>query len=395
MMMTYQNTKTDFSTTDVFKWNVNIKDRYVVNQGGTSSGKTYAILQVLLFKAAQNQNSVITIVGQDFPNLRKGALRDFDNIVQQYPFSTWIGKPNKSTMVYPLFNGSVIEFATYGDEQDAKSGKRDYLFINEADGVSYPIFRQLAMRTGKQIFIDFNPSREFWAHTYLKGKKDCVFIYSTWRDNQYCPIEIVRDIEALKETSPELYKVYSLGRAGNLTGQVFPDVNIVPEFPKEAKNITYGLDFGYSNSRTALSKVGEFNGELYLQELIYERGLFNKDIAGKLKGLGLNHYSTIIADSAEPKTIAELNTLGFNVKGTTKGPDVKRAGIWKIKQFKINLTSDSINARKEKKNYIWKVNKDGEPLNEPIKAFDDFWDATRYAVQYMYLNDAKTLPKML
>ncbi len=393
--MTYQSTKIDFKTTDVFLWNYARKERYVVDQGSTSSGKTYAILQVLLCRSAQNPNSVTTIVGQDFPNLRKGALRDFDNIIQDFPFSTWVGRPNKTTMVYPLFNGSVIEFATYGDEQDAKSGKRDYLFLNEADGISYPVFRQLAMRTSKQIFIDFNPSREFWAHTYVKGKKDSVFIYSTWRNNQYCPVEIIRDIEALKETSPELYKVYSLGRIGNLIGQVFPDVNIVAEFPKEAKNITYGLDFGYSNSKTALAKVGEFNGELYLQELLYQTGLFNRDIAAKLKSLGLNKYSTIIADSAEPKTIAELNTLGFNVKGTVKGLDVKRAGIWKMKQFKLNLTADSTNARKEKKNYIWKTNKDGEPLNEPIKAFDDFWDATRYAVQYVYLHDVKRLPKML
>jgi len=373
------NSETWAKYTSVWAWNYKCSKRIVVNQGGTSSGKTYAILQTLLRRGAENPDSVISVVGQDFPNLRKGAIRDLETIIKKEPFSTWCLKPNKSSFTYPLFNGSLIEFVSFKDEQDAKSGKRDYSFFNEADGIPYPVYRQVAMRTKKQVFIDFNPSSEFWAHTHLQGRSDTQFFYSTYRENSECPVEIIDEIERLKFIDPELYKVYALGRRGNLTGQIFPNVEVVEEFPANAKWVTYGLDFGF-NSPAALVKIGFFNQGIYLKELIYEKGLTNKELSNRMKELKVRRNIPIIADSAEPKSIKDLKKLGWKVYPAVKGQDSVKAGIWKMKEYPLFITMDSINFKKEKKNYIWKTDKDGESTNTPVDAFNHCWDASRYAV---------------
>ena len=377
--MTLQSKPIAFQTTPVFQWNYEAKKRVVVNQGGSSSGKTCSILQVLLLRLMERPNQVCTVVGQDIPNLKKGALRDIERIFADCPdLARFVTGHNKADRTYTFLNGSVMEFTSYQDEQDAKSGKRDYLFVNEANGVAWEVYNQLAMRTSTQIFIDYNPTAAFWAHTRLMGHPDTVFFYSRYTHNPFAHPAIVAHIEAYKLNDPESWRVYGLGKTGAIQGLVFPSVTIVPELPAHYRKRAYGLDFGF-NHPTACALVQETEGELYLHEILYAYEQSNKQIAEALKAAGVAG-SVVWCDSAEPRTIAELRALGINAMAAKKGPDSITAGIKLMKAFKrINITADSTNARKEQQNYKYKQTKDGVYLDEPVDAWNHYWDAARYS----------------
>ena len=391
--MTLTSKQIAFKTTPVFQWNYEARARVVVNQGGSSSGKTYSILQVLLLRLMERPNLVCTVVGQDIPNLKKGALRDVERIFSDCPdLARFVVSQNKTDRVFNLSNGSVMEFTSYKDEQDAKSGKRDYLFVNEANGVQWEIYNQLAMRTATQIFIDYNPTAAFWAHTKLQGQPDTVFFYSRYTHNPFVHPAIVAHIEAYKQSDPESWRVYGLGKTGAIQGLVFPSVTIVPELPKHYRKRAYGLDFGF-NHPTACALVQETEGELFLHEIMYAYEQSNKQIADALKAAWVRD-SIVWCDSAEPRTIAELKVLGINAQPARKGPDSITAGIKLMKGFKrINITADSTNARKEQQNYKYK-SKDGGYLDEPVDSFNHFFDSTRYACT-MTWGKLGALPGML
>lgn len=364
-----------FQTTDVFKANKDATTDIVINQGGTSSGKTYAIVQNLFLHAIEEPNQVITVVGQDIPNLKVGALRDAENIVagsellQQY-----INSYNKSDRVFYFFNGSIIEFKSYDDWQDAKSGKRDYLFMNEVNGIPKPIFDELYFRTKRKTYLDYNPNTEFWVHSDLIGKPNVTLIISDHRHNTFLDQKIHDKIEAIED--PELWKVYARGLTGKLEGVIFRDYNIISNVSVDAKLIGYGLDFGFTNDPTALVAMYNQNGELVLDELIYETRLLNVDISNRLRELNIG--GTIIADSAEPKSIAELQSYGWMVEPAKKGNDSIRQSINTLKRYKINITQHSHNLKKEFNSYKWKQNKDGKLENIPVDFLNHGIDATRY-----------------
>lgn len=365
-----------FKTTDVFLSNRNATSDIIINQGGTSSGKTYSILQNLFLHAIENDRCIITVAGQDIPNLKVGPIRDAHNIIDNTEgFNNYILEFNKSDRVFTFVNGSIIEFKSYDDAQDAKQGKRDYLFLNEANGVDKIIWDELYIRTKKKSYIDYNPNNEFWVHTELIGKPNVTLIISDHRHNTFLDQKIHDKIEAIDD--PELYKVYARGLTGKLEGVIFRDYNVVSGVDPDAKLIGYGLDFGFSNDPTALIGLYTHSGELIIDELIYERGLLNIRISDLMRELGVN--GRIIADSAEPKSIAELGAYGWQIEGAKKGPDSIRQSINTLKRYKLNVTQRSSNLKKELNGYKWKQNKDGKLDNEPVDFLNHAIDALRYA----------------
>lgn len=373
--------------TDLYIANLEATEDVVINQGGTSSGKTYAILQVLFTLCYQERDLVITVAGQDLPNLKVGAIRDAADIVKDSEvLKEAIDSYNKSDFTYHFKNGSIIEFKSYADEQDAKSGKRDYLFLNEANGFKKKVYDQLQLRTRVRTFIDYNPDAEFWVHETLIGKEGVKLIISDHRHNRYVNDKTRRQIEALKEQDEEMWKVYARGLTGKIEGLIFRNYNIVGGIPFGAKLIADGLDFGFTNDPTAFLQVYEHGGELFISELIYETRMLNSDIAESLKSFSITRSEEIIGDSAEPKSIQELRNYGFNVVPAEKGQDSVKASINILKRYTLNITRDSVGILKEIKQYKWKMDKkSGKTLNEPV----DFMNHSIDALRYVALNKLK------
>ena len=367
-----------FQTSVIFERNYNSTAEVVVNQGGTSSGKTYSILQVLCLKAIAENDQVITVVGQDVPNLKSGALRDMQTIVASSPdIQSWIKGYNASDRIYTFHNGSIIEFKSYQDSQDAKSGKRDYFFLNEANGISYEIYSELAMRTKKQVFIDYNPNARFWVHDKLIGKEGVELIISDHRHNPFLPDIIRKKIEAIRSEDEELWKVYARGMTGKIEGLIYRNWGTIGTIPSDAHLIGYGMDFGFTNDPTAVVGVYRYNGELIIDEVMYHKGYTNQDISQYFTQSGIDRSVTIVADSAEPKSIEEIRRMGWRVEGANKGKDSILNGIDILKRFRLNVTNRSSNLLKELNAYKWKE-KDGNATNVPIDSFNHGMDALRY-----------------
>jgi phage terminase large subunit len=367
-----------FQTSVIFDRNYHSTAEVIVNQGGTSSGKTYSILQVLCLKAIGENDQVISVVGQDVPNLKSGALRDMQTIVASSPdIQSWIKGYNASDRIYTFHNGSIIEFKSYQDSQDAKSGKRDYFFLNEANGISYEIYSELAMRTKKKVFIDYNPNARFWVHDKLIGKEGVELIISDHRHNPFLPDIIRKKIEAIRSEDEELWKVYARGMTGKIEGLIYRNWGTIGTIPSDAQLIGMGLDFGFTNDPTACVLVYRYNGELIIDELLYHKGYTNQDISEFFTQSGINKSVSIVADSAEPKSIEELRRMGWRVEGANKGKDSILNGIDILKRFRFNVTNRSSNILKELNAYKWKE-KDGNATNVPIDSFNHGMDALRY-----------------
>lgn len=369
----------------------------VVNQGGTSSGKTYAIEQVLYCLACQTAKLVITVVAQDIPNLKAGALRDALTIYSDsQALQNMVKTYNKTDRIFEFNNGSVMEFKSYDNAQDAKSGKRDYLFINEANGISWDIYTELALRTKRRVFIDYNPNSGFWVHEQLIGKPGVQLIISDHRHNPFIDQSLRDKIESLKETDIELWKVYARGVTGKLTGLIFNNWYVCNQIPVNARLIAAGLDFGFTNDQTGCLQVYQQNGELWVNELFYETGLTNADIAAKFKALGMSKNEEIIADSAEPKSIEELKRMGWHVTAAKKGADSVKNSIDILKRYKINVTRNSVNLRNELSRYKWRVDKWGKTINEPVDTWNHLIDPLRYVAlnKLKVSSDAKLKSRM-
>lgn len=391
--------KDPFYASPVFLSNLQAEERIVVNQGGTWSGKTFSILQALFLltvttkyynEEGQKENIITTIVGQDVPNLTKGAITDFQNILEMlldslpesvhYLFNH---RYNSTKKTYYFANGSRLEFSSFKNWQDAKSGKRHFLFINEANGVPYKIYQQLQMRTRIRTFLDYNPDAPFWVHHHLKGKEGVKMIYSNLSHNKFVPDDVRKDLLALGEANKEFKKVYILGKTGATEGIIFPNVNWVQDMPDVYKKQCYGIDFGFTNDPTTLVRVVLSEGKLYAQCLIYQRGLTSSDIVEELQSLGIKKTTRIFADGASPMTIAELQKKGYRkVIGAKKGAGSVKAGIDLVKSYGTLNVVDNIHWRAEQLAYKWKEDRmSGEPTNEPEDKDNHLWDALRYAMQ--------------
>ncbi len=366
-------------TSVLFEANYNATEPIVVNQGGSSSGKTVCILQVLAIRAIQEPGCIITVCGQDIPNLKRGALRDFQQYVLcDEVISSKIMNFNKSERIYTFTNGSIIEFESYADEQDAKNGKRDYLFLNEAQGTPYNVYSQLQIRTKRQTFIDYNPSAEFWVHEKILTLPDTKrrLIISDYRHNPFCPQSIIENIESLKDIDNDLWKVYGRGLTGKIEGLIYPNWHLVDELPEG--ELIYGLDFGFNHPTALVRGVVDTDTMcLYLDEVIYESKLITQELIDRMEQSGVGANASIYADAARPETIEEIYRAGFNIE---KADKAVWDGINKMKSFKIHITKSSTNLIKELRSYKWKVDKNGKSLEEPVKFLDDALDAARYLV---------------
>jgi phage terminase large subunit len=363
----------------LFRKNYFSNNHVIINQGGTSSGKTFAIMQVLFCMACEAEGLVITVVGQDIPNLKAGALRDAQSIYYGWPeLQLMIKSYNKTDRIFEFFNGTILEFKSYDNAQDAKSGKRDYLFVNEANGIAYDVYIELALRTKQKIFIDYNPNSAFWVHDMLMGNPGVQLIISDHRHNPFLSTQTKEKIEALKTQDPEQWRVYARGLTGKITGLIFSNWFICESIPTDAKLIAAGLDFGFTNDETGFILVYRQNGELWVDEILYDTGLTNTDISARLVTSGISQNIDIVADSAEPKSIEELKRLGWKITGAKKGADSVNNSIDILKRYKINVTRQSVNLRNELGRYKWRTDRTGRTLNEPVDSWNHLIDPLRY-----------------
>jgi phage terminase large subunit len=349
--------------------------RVRVVQGGSSAGKTIAILLVLIDQAQREKGLTISVVSETLPHLKRGAIRDFLSIMETqgyYDDKRW----NRSDFIYTFETGSRIEFFSADDPKKVRGPRRNILFINEANALTFETYTQLAIRTSGTIYIDFNPVAEFWAHTDLP-KEDLDFIILTYKDNEALAPSIVQEIES-RRGNKFFWTVYGLGQTGEVEGKIYRDWPVIDAVPHEARLERYGLDFGYTNDPTAIVAVYRYNGGYILDEVAYTKGLSNKQIADLLVNVD---RALVVADSAEPKSIDEIASYGVNIVAARKGPDSIVNGIQLVQQQRISMTSRSVNLIKEYRNYLWLVDKEGRPVNEPSPIWNHAMDALRYAFQ--------------
>lgn len=363
---------------ELYRSNNDPQPRFLVNQGGTSSGKTYTIMQLLIVLSFTKARCVITVTGQDLPNLKVGAMRDLDNVIHGSAYLMDWFRHNKSDSTYRGKNGALIEFKSYADAQDAKNGKRDWLFVNEANGVPYEVFWQLQIRTRKQVFIDYNPTARFWVHDKIIGRADCKLIISDHRNNRFLTEDEHQKIEEIEDK--ELWMVYARGLTGKITGLVFTRWDVVDAMPalEDCKMQGYGMDFGFTNDPTTLVDMRLAHGDLWVDLLMYHTGMTNPEIAEECKAQGFTRRQQIIADCAEPKSIAELVALGINVIPSVKGKDSIINGIDILRRYNIHITRRSAPLIEEFKQYKWKVLRNGDTTNDPIETWNHGIDAMRY-----------------
>jgi phage terminase large subunit len=353
-------------------------------QGGSSASKTYSILAVEIDHCTKNPYTETSVVAESIPHLKRGAMRDFMKIMTvtgRFNAARW----NATDFRYKFANGSYIEFFSADDDSKLRGARRDRLYMNEANNLSFHAYTELAARTKQSVILDWNPVNEFWFHSELMQDEDVDFLILTYKDNEACPksardfIEKARVKAETSEYWANWYKVYGLGQVGTLQGAIYEDFEVVEGIDvSRAKFVALGLDWGFSNDPTALVAIYRQGDCLLIQELLYATGLTNQDIADKLRSLGITRAWEIVADSAEPKSIEEIYRLGFNIKPAEKGPDSVRNGIDILKRFKLQVTKDSTNLIKELRSYTWATDKEGKNTGVPIDSFNHACDAMRY-----------------
>lgn len=355
-------------------------------QGGTSASKTISIEQIFIDKSQSDLTPKLSsITSESIPHLKRGAIRDFKNIMQENGYweqHRW----NATDFIYtfPLRDpktgklireeGSKIEFFSLDQPHKVRGPRRHRLFINELNNIPKETFEQLEVRTSEEVWADWNPVEEFFFHEEIMNRDDADLTILTYKDNEGLPESIVQSIEARKGNAA-WWRVYGLGLPGAVEGRVYTNWQIIDEIPHEARLERYGLDFGYSNDPTAIVAIYYYNGGYILDEITYQKGLSNKQIADILNS---QPSSIVIADSAEPKSIDELRLYGVNVLPVTKGADSVVQGIQYVQDQRISITKRSVNGIKEYRNYMWMTDRDGRQLNKPIDLWNHFLDATRY-----------------
>ncbi len=356
----------------------NLRKRIRAIPGGTSASKTFSILLRLINRALNDKQATLTsIVAESFPHLRRGAMRDFLFIMQDSG-RFYDDKWDKTNSTYTFENGSVIEFFSVDQPEKVRGARRDRLFINEANNIPFSAFEELEVRTKEFIFLDWNPTNSFWYYEELKGRRsDVEELTLTYLDNEALSPEIIASIEQRKGRAG-WWKVYGLGQLGEVEGRIFKDWPIVDSIPPEARLERYGLDFGYSNDPTVLVAIYYYNGGYILDEVLYAKGLSNKQIADTI--INQPKKAMVMADSAEPKSIDEIKSFQINIQPTTKGPGSVLQRIQIAQDQQLSVTKRSINLIKANRNYMWETDKEGRIINEPSHLWSDGMDAFMYGL---------------
>ncbi len=359
--------------------------------GGTGASKTISILLWCIDYTQVHKNEVVSVVSESMPHLKRGAIRDFLNIMQAHNYfedARW----NKTDYIYIFPSGSKLEFFSADMPGKVRGPRRDVIFINEANNISYETYTQLEIRTKKIVWLDWNPVSEFWWYTEVLGKQDCDFITLTYRDNEALDLLIVQAIE-VRKGNKNWWRVYGEGLLGEAEGRIFKDWLTVDEVPHEARLERYGLDFGYSNDPSAIVAIYYHNGGYVLDEITYQKQLSNKQIADILIN---SSRALVMADSAEPKSIDEIKMYGVNILPSQKGQGSVLQGIQYVQNQRISVTKRSLNILKEYRNYLWMTDKDGIIINEPSPIFNHAMDAIRYGMESLKPSqpiDFANLPK--
>lgn len=367
-----------FRETTAFKKISKLDKRIRVIQGGTSASKTISILLFLIAYAQTDKKPTITsIVSESIPHLKRGAMRDFKNILQAHRYwndDNW----NVQDSTYTFETGSKIEFFSTDNGDKLRGARRDRTFINEANNVTFDAFEQLEVRTKEFIIIDYNPTNEFWVFTDVMPKRNDVdYLILTYKDNEACPPEIVASIEQRRDRKG-WWQVYGEGQLGEVEGKIYKDWQAIEEIPHEARLERYGLDYGYTNDPTAIVAIYRYNGGYILDEITYQKGLSNKQIADIIQN---QPSAIVVADSAEPKSNDELVAYGVNILPANKGQGSVLQGIQYVQHQRISVTKRSVNIWREYRNYLWAVDKNGKIINEPEHQFSHTMDAMRYGLE--------------
>ncbi|MBA4306985.1 MAG: terminase [Sphingopyxis sp.] len=354
-----------------------LRKRIKAVQGGTSASKTISILLVLIGLAQSDKKPTLTsVVSESLPHLKRGAIRDFLNILKEHGYyddARW----NRSDFIYTFETGSQIEFFSADQPDKLRGARRERLYLNECNNIHFDAFEQLEVRTREAIWLDWNPSAEFWFYTDVLGKRDDVdHITVTYLDNEALDPQTVASIEQRKNR-PEWWKVYGLGQLGEIEGRIYTGWQVIDKLPHEARLKAIGLDFGYTNDPTAAIAIYDYNGGYIFDEILYRKGMSNKAIAD---ALATYPNALVIADSAEPKSIDELKTYGVNVLPATKGPGSVNQGIAYVQDQKCSITTRSVATLKEQRNYLWIRDRNGKVTNNPQDYDNHALDAIRYGI---------------
>ena len=355
-----------------------LNKRIKIIQGGTSASKTFSILAVLIDYAIKNPNTEISIVAESIPHLRRGALKDFIKILK------WTNRYNdecfnKTLLTYTMKCGSVFDFFSADDASKLRGARRDILYMNECNNMTFDSYNELSIRTRRYVYLDFNPVNEFWVHSELKDDPNSDFLILTYKDNEALDESIVKQIESNKvkaETSDywrNWWKVYGEGQIGMLEGVVFSNWKTIDAIPQDARLLGIGLDFGFTNDPSVAVAVYKWNDKRIVKELFYQTGMLNSDIANLLP-----KDAIIYADSAEPKSIEEIRRRGLQIYGAGWNRNSITYGIDLMQQQDYLITSDSTNLIKELRGYCWDTDKTGKRLNKPQGGQDHAIDALRY-----------------
>ena len=346
--------------------------------GGTAASKTISILIWCIdyCQSAKNRNKLVTITSESYPHLQKGAMLDFQNIMKDRNYwrdDLW----HDTKHIYTFETGNKLEFATFDTYSKAHGSRRDVLFVNEGNNMPYNIVDQLMVRTREIVWLDWNPTAEFWFYNELLGVRDDIdFITLTYKDNEALDETTVKEIESHKNNRG-WWQVYGLGQLGELEGRIYTGWKIIDNIPEEARLINYGLDFGYSIDQTAIDAIYKWNDSFIIDEIIYQKGLSNRQISELMLNLD---RASVIADSAEPKSIDEIASYGVPIFPSVKGKDSVNQGIQYVQDQNIFVTKRSVNLLKEYRNYLWKVDREGKTTNEPSDIWNHHMDAIRYAI---------------
>ena len=348
-------------------------------QGSSRSGKTYNIVMWLCWQCHERPGTTVSIIRAGMPSIKRTVYRDFKDVMLS--FGWWNDKSmNKSEFVYTFDNGSWIEFFSTDNEQKVRGSKRKILFVNEANELSFIEWQQLQMRTTEFSILDYNPSfsEEHWINQVNEEKNTYWFI-STYKDNPFLEPKVIAEIESLKWKNPSLWRIYGLGQRAIVEGLVFENVVVDDYIPVEAhRHHWIGMDFGYTNDPTAIVEVYLWGNDLYVDERCYRTKMMTDDIIRELKAI--KGDLEIISESADPRLVDEIYNAGLNIKPVTKFQGSINAGIMKMQQFKIHVTSRSVNIRKEFNNYTWQQDKEGKWRNVPIDMWNHGLDGIRYVV---------------
>lgn len=361
-----------------------LSKRVRIVRGGTAAGKTICILTILIDKAIKNENLEISVVSESVPHLRRGALKDFLNILKglnRYSDD----KYNRSILKYVFSSGSYIEFFSTDQPDKLRGSRRTDLFMNECNNITFESYQQLSIRTSGDIWLDYNPTSLFWVDKELKNTPDTDFITLTYKDNEHLSYSIIKEIEKARVKSKtntywaNWWKVYGLGEIGILEGACIANWEEIDVIPPNARLLCHGLDFGYSVDEAAVVALYKLDDGYIFDQVLYRKGMLNSHLSQFLKNNSI--LGIIWADSAEPKSIAELNTYGHQVFPVKKGRDSVVYGINLINQNKIYITQRSKSLIKELQGYIWLKDKQGNTLQKPNPLSGDHGiDAARYAL---------------